>query len=215
MNYYILKPAVGTKETGQAYPAVENAEDYNFKAPNSVHKIKFNQFPDFTPDLRFKMAKGAKLCDMLGQGSINANGFLISERLRKILENVNATPYKFYPASIEVKGKFHKYYWMQLVWNEGLSLVDFKRTNFKITEFGTVLGVIAISSYEDLCEKQKELGFIKMIYAAKIVMKDPKLDLWPNPINTGIMVSPQVRLLLEQNNLTGIAFEENNTILFN
>jgi hypothetical protein len=29
-HYYILKPAVGTEETGMAFPAVESYDDYDF-----------------------------------------------------------------------------------------------------------------------------------------------------------------------------------------
>ena len=38
-QYYILKPAVGTKETGMAYPAVESFEDYDFKATSKNSKL--------------------------------------------------------------------------------------------------------------------------------------------------------------------------------
>jgi hypothetical protein len=59
MNYYILKPAVDTPETGNAYPAVESYDDYDFNATNSVYKLESDKFPDFTPDIRFKHAKEA------------------------------------------------------------------------------------------------------------------------------------------------------------
>jgi hypothetical protein len=212
--YYILKPAVDTPETGNAYPAVESYPDYDFNAPNSVHKLNFREFPDFTPDIRFKLAKGAKLCDMMGQATINANGFLISEKLKSIFEKANIVPHKFYPATIEAKGTLHQYYWVHLVWPDGQDYVDFKNTKFNVTEFGAIIEPISINSYSELGEKQKQLGVIKMIYAAQIVMKDPGLDIWPNPINTGIFVSEKTRHQFGLTNPTGVSFEDNNAVLF-
>ena len=65
-QYYLLKPAVGTKETGKHILVVESYEDYDFNAPNSVYKSDSDFFPNFVPDIRFKLAKYAKLCDVMG-----------------------------------------------------------------------------------------------------------------------------------------------------
>lgn len=213
-KYYILKPAVDTAETGNAYPAAESYDNYDFKAPNSVHKLNFREFPDFEPDIRFKLAKGAKLTDMLSQAAINANGFLVNQKLKEVIEKTNTVPCKFFKAKIEFKGGIADYYWMHLVWPDGINFVKFPNTNFNITEFGTVIEPISINSYEELGEKQKQLGVIKMIYAEQIVMREPNYDIWPNPINIGILVNEKTRHLIDSVNPSGVSFEVNNSVLF-
>lgn len=163
-QYYILKPAVGTKETGMAYPAVESFEDYDFNAPNSVYKLDSDSFPDFVPDIRFKLAKGAKICDVMGQGTISACGLLISQNVKDALEQFNLIPHKYFSATIEDKGIIHKYYWVHFVWEDGINLLDFKKSKFKIKRASKDLGEVEVLSLNELHSKQGELGFMNMIH---------------------------------------------------
>lgn len=214
MQYYNLKPAVDTKETGRAYPAVESYEDYDFNSPNSVHNLRFDKFPDFVPDIRFKLAKGARLCDMMSQATINANGFLISEKLKGIFDNSSIIPHRYYSATIEDDGIKHNYYWIHFIWEEGDSFVDYNQIKFNITEFGSIIETIKISSLKDLENKQRQLGVIKMIYADKIVMEDPCLHLFLNPINTGIYINEELKRHIEFLKSTGVSIQYNSDILF-
>lgn len=209
-RFYILKPAVDTEETGHVFPAVESYDNYNFDAPNSVHKIKSREFPDFEPDIRFKLAKGAKLCDMMGQATISAPGFLISERLKDFFEGVNSVPKKFYPATIEANGGFHLYYWMHLVWVEAVDFINFEQSKFKVKEFSNDLGEIEISSYRDLMKKQGELGFMKMIHNYKTSLKNPKFDLFLHGINFTVYVKDNINQVLKK--YSGINLEQANNL---
>lgn len=206
-QFYILKPAVGTKETGMAYPAVESYDDYDFNGPNSVHKIKFNEFPDFDPDIRFKLAKGAKLCDMMGQATINAHGFIISEKLKLILEQANTVTCKFYPAPIEDKGMIHKYYWVHFVWEDAKKLIDYEGSKFFKRKFSNNLGYLDIKSEDDLNVTLAEYQGRYMIGFELIKIKEqPSFDLMVVPFNIDIIVSESLKLLLEQ--CSGLLFEK-------
>jgi len=132
---YILKAAIGTKETGMAYPAIESYDDYDFNGPNSVYKLDSDKFPDFDPDIRFKLAKGAKLCDIMGQGTISACGLLISQNVKDVLDQFKLVPHKYFTATIEDKGIIHQYYWVHFVWDDGLNHLDFANSNFQINKF--------------------------------------------------------------------------------
>lgn len=205
MNYYILKPAVGTKETGNAYPAVESYDDYDFNAPNSVYKLGSDKFPDFTPDIRFKLAKDAKVCDVMAQGTISACGLLISEKLKRRLEAENLVPHKFFPATIEVnKGKVELYYWLHFVWTDGIKYLDFKKSKFKIKRASKDLGEIQIENLNDLHSKQGELGFIKMIHNYEYTFLNPNFDLFVHPLNKTIFVSEKLKTKMAV--FTGIEF---------
>lgn len=202
-QYYILKPAVGTKETGMAFPAVESFNDYDFNGPNSVYKLDSDSFPDFTPDIRFKLVKGAKLCDVMGQGTISVCGLLISQNTKDVFDQFNLIPHKYYSATIEFKGTAHQYYWVHFVWDDAINHFDFTKSKFSINEFGENLGDISLNSYEQLRKKQSELGFMKMIYNYKTTMFGINFDLFIHPFNKTIYVSEDLYQSLTHKLLTG------------
>jgi len=192
-QYYILKPAVGTKETGMAYPAVESFEDYDFNAPNSVYKLDSDFFPDFIPDIRYKLAKGAKLCDVMEKSNITACGLLINEKVKEVLEQFNLIPHKYFSATIEDKSVIHQYYWVHFVWEDGIKYLDFENSKFKIKEFGTDIEEIQVSNLTELYTKQGELGFIKMIHNYEYTFLNPNYDLFIHPLNKTIFVSDELK----------------------
>jgi hypothetical protein len=205
--YYILKPAVDTEETGHVFPAVESYDGYDFNAPNSVHKLNFREFPGFVPDLRFKLAKGAKLCDMMGQATINAHGFLISERLKAVFEQFNIIPHRYYPAKVEDhKGNFHDYFWMHLVWEEGKDFVNYNDSVFFKRKFSNNLGYINLSSDKDFWDKKEELGSRYMIGIELLKFKvKPSFQLIVIPYKTDIVVDELMKNAIS--NYSGIDFQ--------
>jgi len=211
-QYYILKPAVGTEETGMAYPAVESYDDYDFNAPNSVHKIKSGEFPEFEPDIRFKLAKGAKLCDMMGQATISGHGFLISEKLKSIFENSNIVPCKFYPATIEDNGTFYSYYWAHFVWKEGKNFIDYKKSDFYAKRLSKNLGKVYINSEEEILSKRNEFDIATIISFNEIKIVNIDRELFLLNFFTSIYISENLKFLIESNKITGIDFELTNKL---
>ncbi len=205
-KYYILTPAVGTNETGSAYPAVESYEDYNFSGANSVYNLDYDKFPDFTPDIRFKLAKEANFCDVMGQSTISACGLLISQDVKDVFEQFKLIPHQYYSAHIEGAKKL--YYWVHFVWEEGINHLDFVNSKFQINEFGDNLGSIEIRSHKELLDKQTELGFMKMIYNYDTSMINVNYDLFIHPLNKTIYVSNEIFTTLTHKSLKGLHLEE-------
>lgn len=212
--YYLLKTAIATKETGNIYPAVDKPAVYDHHGPASMLKISYQCFPKFNPDIRFQLVENARLTDMLSQATIKAYGFLISEKLKQLFQSFNIAPHRFYNATIHTNDRNHSYHWMQFVWNEGIFEIDFRKTRFTVSEFGTRIEPIRIGSYEELLEKQQQFGLEKRIYSPRLVMKPPPYDLWPVPINNSFFISEQLRASLHLFNATGIIIEHNNTVQF-
>lgn len=211
-QYYILKPAVGTEETGMAYPAVESYDDYNFNAANSVHKIKSGAFPDFEPDIRFRLAKGAKLCDMMGQATISGHGFLISEKLKSIFENTITVPCKFYPATIEDNGVFYTYYWVHFVWKEGKNFIDYKNSDFYAKRLSKNLGKVYINSEEEILVKRNEFDIATIISFNEIKIVNIDKELFLLNFFTSIYINEKLKFLIESNKITGVDFEPTNKL---
>ncbi len=208
-QYYILKPAVGTKETGMAYPAAESFDDYDFNKTTSVYKLDSDFFPDFIPDIRYKLAKGAMLCDMMGQGTISACGLLISQKIKAVFEQFNLIPHKYFSSTIEDKGIIHQYYWVHFVWEDGINHLDFANSKFQINEFGDNLGKVEIETYKELLDKQTELGFMKTVYNYESLMFNMNLDLFIHPLNKTIFVSENLKTKLTDFSGVDLTFAQN------
>lgn len=204
--FYIIEPAVDTKETGKAFPAVESYENYDFKSADSVHHLDYHSFPDFIPDIRFKLAKTAKICDMMSQAAISARGFLISEKLKLIFESIanQIIPHRFYPATIEDHdGVFHTFFWMHFVWEEGKDLPDYKKSKFIVRKFSKVEGYLEIENYTDYLAKKEEIGFIKRIDFEHLFIKQPDYEIFSFPLDVNIYSTSKV--IPEFDNCSGIS----------
>ncbi len=208
---HILKPAIDTEETGYVFPAVVSYEDYNFEAPNSVHNLNHHDFPSFTPDIRFKLAKGAKLCDVMGQATINAYGLLISERLRNSIEELRIAPHKFYPACVEDNGQAYKYYWLHIVWNENTKMIDYAQSSFFQKRGHRDLGNLIINSEDEYKRTKNRLGSRFMIGQKKIILRTiPDYDIWTAPYKSKIIISSRSKAFFK--NFTGVLITEDELI---
>ncbi len=204
-NYYILKPAVDTPETGNAYPAADSYDDYDFNAPNSVHKLNFREFPDFEPDIRFKLAKGAKLTDMLSQAAISAHGFLINEKLKTTFEQFKIVPHKYFPATIEDhQGNFHQYFWMHLVWEEAKDFIKWEESNFYKRRLSKNLGDVTIKKEEDILNEREKCDVATLIDFTTISFKNHDFDIFLINYFTETYLSIKAMEALSKEKLTGI-----------
>lgn len=189
MPYYIFKPATNTIETGPAYPQVQKmAPGYDYKAPNSVHAMsrEVERLPDYEPNFDYFIVQGnAKLSDLLSVAVIHG-GFLISEKLKAVLEQFNLPTHKFYPAKVMHKKQFHSYYWMHIICNL-TDYVDYpKSTFFVYHNFSKNLGYVDIASKEELLQKRLKLksdnpGKTVTIWVEKIFLRasfNKQLDLF-------------------------------------
>ena len=208
LDYYILKPAVDTPETGNAYPAAESYDHYDFDMPNSVHKLNFREFPDFEPDIRFKLAKGAKLTDMLSQAAISVHGFLINGKLRTAFEQFSIVPHRYYPATVEDRqGNLHQYFWMHLVWEERFELLNFQKTKFFAVKKGNK-EYFEIKTPEEFQEKKKELGFFSPLKIENGVLNQTDYDLMLHPLKANELASLTIKDYFSNNNsFAGLGFE--------
>jgi hypothetical protein len=210
-TFYILKPSFDTEETGHVYPAVESYDDYNFKSSNSVHNLNHHAFPAFTPDIRFRLAKGAKLCDVMGQATISAYGILISERLKNSINELKIPPHRFYSAFIEDKGQTFNYYWLHIVWNDNIHLVDYSESSFFQKRGNRDLGDLTITSLKDYQNMKEQLGSRFMIGQKKLVLHtEPDYDMWTAPYRANIIINSKAKSFFE--NFTGILISEDETI---
>lgn len=189
MSYFIFKPATNTPETGPEYPQVQKmAPGYNYKAPNSVHALsrEVEKIPDYEPNLDYFIVQGrAKLSDILSVAPVSG-GFLMSAKLKNILEQFRLPTHKFYPAKLQHKKQFYDYYWMHIICDL-TDYVDYPNSTFFVYyNYSQNLGYINISSKEELIQKKQKLksdnpGKTVTIWADKLTLSqsfNKKLDLF-------------------------------------
>src|SRR6185437_6507579 len=94
-----------TSGIGRTYPQHQSmGKEYDYGAPDSVHKFPFDGFAKFEPNFRTVIIHGhARLTDLLS--SIIPNGYLVGPRLRALLEQFVLPPHRFYPVPMEHRNK--------------------------------------------------------------------------------------------------------------
>lgn len=166
-----------------------------------------------------RMNKRAKLTDMLSCFKLGiSDNFIISERMRAILEKFKIQPHLFVDCNVEKSnGDALRYSVLHFQGNQFSEMVDFKNSIFRIAETFLPLDgtepIIRINSYSDFIQKKEELRlqnlYIRLDKYA--VNKDNvnKFDMYTFwPFNDGNFISKELRDTIVDNNLTGIEIIE-------
>jgi hypothetical protein len=106
-----------TDGIGRTYPQHEvMGHGYDYHAPNSVHQLPDDALPDFEPNFNTVVIHGhAKLTDLVSSAPIKNTGFLVSPRLRQVLEQFALPQHRFYPVPMTHRNMpVARYCWLQL-----------------------------------------------------------------------------------------------------
>lgn len=210
IKYFEISAAVGTKETGMAYPSIVYPNEVDNDSDFSIHKLDSRAFPDFTPLLEFKLNKGAKICDMMSNASA-AKGFFVNEKLLHILSKFELCPHKIYDAKIMVKDQMLNYFWVQFVWPESIDYVDYPNSEFytkTLIEGKFVTQYYQFNSFKDRQKKVDELGAYFLIKNKRIKFLPHNYDLFVSHLTHELYCTQTVKNVIEQNFITGVEFIE-------
>ena len=209
---YIIEHSCDTKEVGYvSWGQTELTNPYSAdELLDKGKKIK---------TISVRMHKRAKLTDMLRCFKLGiSNNFIISERMRNVLEGFKIQPHLFIDCNVEKKdGEIIKYNVLHFKGNQFSEMVDFKKSVFKISWSYTwpldgTEPIIEINNYSDFVQKEKELDSQHLcIRLDKYVMKKDckKYDMYTfRPLNTGNFISKELRNVIVDNNLTGLKIIE-------
>lgn len=106
-----------TEGIGRAYPQHQGMRvGYDFGAPASVSNLSPDALPNFEPDFDTVTIHGhARLTDLLSTATIPPTGYLVSARLRDVLEQYALPPHRFFPVPATHRGKpVAGYAWLHL-----------------------------------------------------------------------------------------------------
>lgn len=210
MNWYSVSVSTDEKVVGK-YPQTDGMGlGYNLNAPNSVWNIPNLKMPDFEPAFDyFLLDKKAKLTDVISTALINARGFLISNKLKTILDKFHLTKHIYYPVKILHKKDFiTNYYWLHFI-EDNSNDIDFKNSSFELMHplpfFRT--DIIKLDGKEaDIITANRLANPDFKLFPKKIKNQRPKnidflvFDFLYNPF----YVSADLIKALENNSITGI-----------
>lgn len=132
--YYLLENAITRKQVGTQFQT-KICDGYDVDGPNSRCNLKFDEFPNFIPDLRFELEDAAKLTDVVREDNIMAKGYLINEKVKQIFDQCLLPDHRYYDATIlDQDGNLHPYYWCHLISND-YQMVDFPQSVFRKGKF--------------------------------------------------------------------------------
>lgn len=210
-NYYTVKLSTDAKMIG-CFPQVDCLTQFH------AHQFKYDRFPDFDPQLSFELEKKAKLTDVLSQASVSANGLLVNEKTKAILEKYTMSEHRFFPASVmDKKGKIHsEYYWLHLVAREAyFDWIDFPKSKFLLEKGIGNFEEIQINSKEDYDLKVREADNMEIladIVADKIVFTpafNENLSVFVLPkIDIHVFITSELKEALVNNSISGIEFSD-------
>ena len=208
MKYYRIENDVESKAVGRKYPQLEcNTLGYAHAIPDfGPSKIKYN--------LSFNLVKGTKLTDALSTTAISASGFIISKRLRTLLESYKLERHEFIPVEIIDGKQTHNYYFLHFYGLDMVHCLDYQQSEFHIIKWGFQdLGTKKFDSYESYQNYMKEFNeeYSLIAHLDCVVLKEEfnDLDVFSFPyFGNEVFISERLKQCLEDNHITGFSFEE-------
>ena len=210
VNYYKLTYSTDRKEVGH----INQVEDLSIKVDaqviktyqGKVVKIWTDEVPDYSV---FRLYYNAKVTDLLSAGKYVNMGqaWLISNKMKEILERYTSDNFRFYDALVTDTYN-HKLHYNVCGVNLSPNIIDYPASEFMISNIlcEENIGPIAISSFEDLRNKQDPANNI-YIKLNKVVLMETR-DIIRLPLYSRILVSERLKTDLIEAKITGIDIED-------
>lgn len=215
MQYYTLKYAVDTKETGPVYPQAIFKNPKKLE-PNPVllanSALDGASLPaNILPFDYLELNKGAKLTDLMSS-SLSGNGFLMSEKLKNIIEESNIKDYQFFDVKLFDKDKEIKGYYYFHSTSCLREFIDYPKSKFYIGDIiKTYIRDLDFvpTSFDDLEKLQKRLPYAKELVCVKqFYLKNNfpfNLDLFSfRTYNFSFFINSNLKEKLEENQISGL-----------
>lgn len=222
MKYYVLDTDVDTFETGPVYQqlkwtnpkklrpdpvTIANECMNGQRIPNSVVNFDY-----------FELNEGAKLTDILSSPLMN--GIVISEKLRKVIEDSNVLGVKYYGLIISTQEKYLSEYSYMHITEIYRDYINYENSIFYV---GDLLGnyrrdiTIRPKSFQELEDYSKKLIFPEeTIFANKIMLSTSfpeKLDFFVlGAYDYSLFISENLKNKIEEEKISGILIKETNII---
>lgn len=217
MKYFAIETSLNKKVLGKYPPVKDFIHNCNIdEEPHFIDKFIFEKIeiqPILSNVVLFANAKQTDLIDTLGDVGFNF-GYLISDKLKQILEQYNCYGFQFFKTSIFQKETQFDNYWQTKMYDFPYQYINFSKTNVSIRNSLTgkiVEKLIEINNLNDFHQKISSLEYPLSISISDISFTDNMdLDFFNIRFftNGGFkgMVSERLKKELEKSEITGIEF---------
>lgn len=202
------------------YPQTKEtvSSSYHIDNFNSIEKVSPNAFPDFTPKYGLDLHKESNETDILDRGALEF-GFILSEKLKFLLERFNLPPHRFYP--IDVYNAKNQYYWLHYI-TDFEQFFDVRNTEVEIFDIFKleVIENKIFNSFQELINFNRNLvlqmGKTMRYKSISLHSNFPKFDLFEvTGAKNFTLITKSLKDELENENITGLEYLEYNKIRFN
>lgn len=206
--YYTIKNATG-KEVGNTFPQV------SCLTQTEAHQLHSDEFPKSNLNLVFELKKKATLTDVLSQATISADGLLVSEKFKDILNSFSLITHRIYPVTINTKKASLTYFWVHL--SDTLKkYINYDASVFYWTEFECQQDMLKIKSFDDYLKKKQKHDMNWSVDIEEIALNsnfENNIDLFIfNPFDYTIYISEALKKSISENNITGLDIIEANNL---
>lgn len=209
-NYYKINYELDDKITGKGYPQV------NCLNVNEIGNFSSWELNKKKTILKFELNKKSKLTDVLSVLEINT-GFLISPKVKKILDQFKLMRHQYFDATIETDNGTFNYYWLHLTEPDLVKKIDYNKSIFYETEYTFKKDIIILDNFEHyqmLKSQDKEACF--GVTSEQIFFSDSfdkTLDLLTFlPFNNDIYISEKLKNVLIENNILSFNITQTSVI---
>lgn len=194
------------------YPQTERTKQkgYHIDDYNSERNINPDSFPDFTPKYGLDLNLKSNETDVIDSGNLGF-GLVVSERLKKILEEFKLPPSKFY--AIDVYNSKTKYYWFHYITNI-TEYIDYPNTEIELYKNRAPFVVEELTSYDSFSElmtSKKSLPYNLGMRYKSIHLKStfPNYDCFEiTGAQYFTLLSFELSERLAKENITGLEYSE-------
>jgi hypothetical protein len=192
------------------------AKFYDPKASDSFWNVKHHEFPDFVPNLQFKLTRRAKATDIVSAVGLG-HGFIVDDSVRLLLKKLKLPEYAFYPLKLFTKNSTLDYFWFHFICNDFWEWIDKENSKLYLR---SILPDRRSEILEEINLIKASFEFVSIfnnrprltdLYWDKIIFNDkfPKLDILTTPRpSSHVLISEDLNASFKTNNISGYEVSE-------
>ena len=213
---YHLEVSTNLEEIGAFFQVKSMSAGYDYTASNSIQamdRLKNSEFPAFTPNLdSFLLKPKSKMTDIISTGYASSKGFLVSEKVKDLLNGFLIDKSIIFPASVFYKKRRYEYSFVYIAsYIIKNSLVDFLKSFFVEKKIFEILNTKRFEDYDDMLDYSRKMDPIHELKLEKAFLKKEvlKFDMFRiGHGNNSIIVSERLKGEFEAQKITGVKFTE-------
>lgn len=207
MKYYTINWEDDLNVIGH-YPQTSFKKGYN-PTIDGVYNVCRNSFPNFVPNIDFKLHKKAKRTSFLESAAISF-GMIINSKFKDVLKKFNLPPHAFYPIKVYHKGELLDYYWFHYIVRDFWDWLDKNKSKAVITDnkkgFQAVAEIDLSLKLANIKELDDSLPYYQNMKWEKIIFKPdfPKYDVYETQtMQYRTLISRSLLNALQEEGMTG------------